>query len=350
LQPIQSEADYQTSMKLLERIGFREKGENEGREAYAHALGVLIKDYAKEHYPMPLSDPIDTIKARLLQMGWTDNDLVGAIGLNKSKISEILNRKRRMSLDTIRKFSKTLGLSLELLAQEYPTEQSDVEETVENLGPAPEAALKLDLGTIAFNPETGTLWPMEELPEMPLEPPEDSNTSSLSTRRSRLIERTFSGRFRGALGLKKTIDDVGPVRMVAPRRQVYAAHKGSEPLTGTWISTNQLKTLARATENGPDGFFIVDIAAVPSGPSARRAAKARQIASNWKLGAGLDLAVAHRKLLALGCVYAGVLEDNSIKVAKGSDTARRAMVAKSDRDATPATSAKGYGSTTSDDN
>ena len=81
-------------------------------------LGMLIEKYEKEHYPMDLPDPIEAIKFRMEQMGYTQNDLAEMIGL-KSRASEILNRKRKLSLEMIRTLTQKLHIPSEVLIQAY---------------------------------------------------------------------------------------------------------------------------------------------------------------------------------------------------------------------------------------
>ena len=81
-------------------------------------LGMLIEKYEKEHYPMDLPDPIEAIKFRMEQMGYTQNDLAEMIGL-KSRASEILNRKRKLSLEMICTLTQKLNIPSEVLLQAY---------------------------------------------------------------------------------------------------------------------------------------------------------------------------------------------------------------------------------------
>ena len=81
-------------------------------------LSILIEKYEKEHYPIELPDPIEAIKFRMEQMGYTQNDLAEIIGL-KSRASEILNRKRKLSLEMIRILTQKLHIPSEVLIQAY---------------------------------------------------------------------------------------------------------------------------------------------------------------------------------------------------------------------------------------
>ncbi|MGK4302104.1 helix-turn-helix domain-containing protein, partial [Klebsiella pneumoniae] len=77
-----------------------------------------IDNYEKEHFPIELPDPIEAIKFRMEQLNYSQNDLAEIIGL-KSRVSEILNRKRKLSLGMIRKLSEKLHIPSEVLIQAY---------------------------------------------------------------------------------------------------------------------------------------------------------------------------------------------------------------------------------------
>ncbi len=81
-------------------------------------LGILIEKYEEEHFPIDMPDPIEAIKFRMEQLDYNQNDLADLIG-QKSRASEILNRKRKLSLDMIRKLSATLRIPSEVLIQAY---------------------------------------------------------------------------------------------------------------------------------------------------------------------------------------------------------------------------------------
>ena len=84
----------------------------------ADILGILIDEYEKKHYPIDAPDPIEAIKIRMEEMQLKQVDLVSEIG-GKSRVSEILNRKRRLTVDMIRKLANRLNLSAGLLIKDY---------------------------------------------------------------------------------------------------------------------------------------------------------------------------------------------------------------------------------------
>jgi len=81
-------------------------------------LGILIDQYENEHFPIGLPDPIEAIKFRMEQMGYNQNDLANIVGL-KSRASEILSRKRKLSLEMIRKLHEVLHIPTDVLIQSY---------------------------------------------------------------------------------------------------------------------------------------------------------------------------------------------------------------------------------------
>ena len=113
---IKTENDYNQALERLEVLFDAKKGTQEGDEL--ELLGILIDQYENEKFPIDLPDPIEAIKFRMEQMGYTQNDLAKIIGF-KSRASEILNRKRKLSLEMIRQLHTTLNIPTEVLIQTY---------------------------------------------------------------------------------------------------------------------------------------------------------------------------------------------------------------------------------------
>ena len=113
---IKTENDYNQALERLEIIFDSKKGTQEGDEL--ELLGILIDQYENEHFPIDLPDPIEAIKFRMEQMGYTQNDLAKIIGF-KSRASEILNRKRKLSLEMIRQLHTSLNIPTDVLIQTY---------------------------------------------------------------------------------------------------------------------------------------------------------------------------------------------------------------------------------------
>ncbi|HNR48512.1 MAG TPA: helix-turn-helix domain-containing protein [Bacteroidia bacterium] len=116
LKVIKTEKDYQNALKRLDLIFDAKKGSKVGDEL--ELLSLLIDNYEKERYAIDFPDPIEAIKFRMEQLGYKQKDLAEAIGL-KSRVSEILNRKRKLTLDMIRKLHEVLGIPAEVLVKEY---------------------------------------------------------------------------------------------------------------------------------------------------------------------------------------------------------------------------------------
>ena len=116
ISPIRSEKDYNKALDRLEKIFDAKPGTKEGDEL--EILSILIDKYENEHFPIEMPDPVEAIKFRMEQMGMKQKDLVAMIGF-KSRVSEILNRKRKLTLDMVRKLSKALQIPTEVLIQEY---------------------------------------------------------------------------------------------------------------------------------------------------------------------------------------------------------------------------------------
>jgi len=116
IKPIKTEADYRDALKRVEIIFDAAIGTPESDEA--DILGLMIDEYEKKHYPIEAPDPIEAIKIRMEEMQLKQVDLVDAIG-GKSRVSEVLNRKRKLTLDMIRNLTRRLNLSPRLLINDY---------------------------------------------------------------------------------------------------------------------------------------------------------------------------------------------------------------------------------------
>ncbi|HSV10999.1 MAG TPA: hypothetical protein VLI68_09535 [Hanamia sp.] len=81
-------------------------------------LVILVKEYENEHFPIPKPNPIEAIRFRLEQMNMSEVELSEILG-NRSRKSEILSGKRKLSLKMIRKLNETLHIPAEVLIQPY---------------------------------------------------------------------------------------------------------------------------------------------------------------------------------------------------------------------------------------
>src|SRR6516162_1179190 len=116
IKPLKTNKDYQAALVRLDKIFDSKPGTPEGDEL--EILGILIEKYESEHYPIDYPDPIEAIKFRMEQIGYNQTDLANVIGF-KSRVSEVLNKKRKLSLDMIRKISEALKIPAEVLIQDY---------------------------------------------------------------------------------------------------------------------------------------------------------------------------------------------------------------------------------------
>mgnify|MGYP000441837708 FL=1 len=116
VKPIKSEKDYRNALKRLEVIFDAPIDSKEGDEA--EILSLLIENYENEHYPIEAPDPIEAIKIRMEELNMRQKDLVGIIG-GKSRVSEILNRKKRLTVDMIRELERILQISASVLVNNY---------------------------------------------------------------------------------------------------------------------------------------------------------------------------------------------------------------------------------------
>lgn len=113
---IKTAQEYQAALNRLEVIFDSKKDSSTADEL--ELLSFLIEKYENETNPIELPDPIEAIKFRMEQLGYKQKDLAKAIGL-KSRVSEILNKKRKLSLEMIRKLHHELGIPTEVLIKEY---------------------------------------------------------------------------------------------------------------------------------------------------------------------------------------------------------------------------------------
>lgn len=121
IKPILSEQDYQDTLKEIERIFDSLPGTPESERL--EVLAILVEAYEDLHYPIPLPDPIGAIKFHMDRLGLNRKDLEPLIG-SRARVSEVLNRKRPLTIRMIRNLSAKLGISPDVLIQEYPLVES----------------------------------------------------------------------------------------------------------------------------------------------------------------------------------------------------------------------------------
>jgi HTH-type transcriptional regulator/antitoxin HigA len=120
LKPIKTKVDYQEALERLEVIFDAPTDSKEGDEA--EILSLMIENYENIHYPIEAPDPIEAIKIRMEELNLRQKDLVGVIG-GKSRVSEILNRKKKLTVDMIRELERILQISASVLVHNYQLEK-----------------------------------------------------------------------------------------------------------------------------------------------------------------------------------------------------------------------------------
>lgn len=116
IKAIKTEEDYIRALQQLEEVFDSPANSAEGE--LAEVLSILIENYEDQHYPIEAPDPIEAIKYRMEQMNMSNKDLAEVIGY-KSRVSEVLNRKRKLSLNMIRQLHKKLRIPYDNLLTEY---------------------------------------------------------------------------------------------------------------------------------------------------------------------------------------------------------------------------------------
>ncbi len=116
LYPIRTEADYQEALKEIESLfdALPDTAEYDRLDL----LSTLVETYEKVHHPIEAPDPIEAILYYMDTRGLTRQDLEPCLG-SRARVSEILSRKRLLTLEMIRKLNKELGIPAEILIQSY---------------------------------------------------------------------------------------------------------------------------------------------------------------------------------------------------------------------------------------
>jgi HTH-type transcriptional regulator / antitoxin HigA len=122
VKPIRSETDYEQALSEVESLWGAPSGSLEGDRL--EVLATLIDAYEAEHYPRDPPDPIEAIKFRMEQQGLTRKDLEPLIG-SRTRVAEVLNRKRGLSIDMIRRLHEKLGIGADVLIR--PSRRHELE-------------------------------------------------------------------------------------------------------------------------------------------------------------------------------------------------------------------------------
>lgn len=121
IKPIRTETDYQEALKQLAEVFDAPAGTK--NSDLADLLALIIDEYEKKYHFINAPDPIEAIKIRMEEMKLKQIDLAGALG-GRNRVSEILNRKRKLTIDMIRNLAKTLNISAEVLINDYQLSKS----------------------------------------------------------------------------------------------------------------------------------------------------------------------------------------------------------------------------------
>lgn len=124
IKPIRTDEDYRNALERIYLLFDADPNSLEGQEL--DVLVTLVEAYESKYYPASLPDPIEAIEYHMERLGLTRKDLEQYIG-GPSRVSEILNRKRPLNLRMIRNLHKGLGISLEVLFQEYAVESPELD-------------------------------------------------------------------------------------------------------------------------------------------------------------------------------------------------------------------------------
>lgn len=116
IRPIKTEADYENALLRMEQIFDAPIDSPEGDEA--EVLSLLIDNYENQYFAIDAPDPVEAIKIRMEELNLKQKDLIGIIG-GKSRVSEILNKKKRLTVEMIRKLAVRLNLSASILVESY---------------------------------------------------------------------------------------------------------------------------------------------------------------------------------------------------------------------------------------
>lgn len=124
LKPIHNDADYEAALQEIDRLWDATEGTSEGDTL--EILVTLVEAYERGRYELPPPDPIQAIEYFMESRGWTRKELEPAIG-SRGRVSEILNRKRPLTIGMIRRLEQATGIPASILIQPYATEQGQID-------------------------------------------------------------------------------------------------------------------------------------------------------------------------------------------------------------------------------
>ena len=113
---IKTEEDYEKALSVIDMLLSAPSGSEEAERL--ELVSILVEDYENKHYRIDTPDPIEAVKQRAEQLGLTRKDLEKSIG-SRSRVSEVLNGKRTLTLAMIRKLNRNLNIPAEVLIQDF---------------------------------------------------------------------------------------------------------------------------------------------------------------------------------------------------------------------------------------
>jgi HTH-type transcriptional regulator/antitoxin HigA len=117
MHPIRTEADHKTVLEEIERLFDAVPGTPEGDQL--EVLTLLVESYEEHHHPIPSPDPVAALEYWMKSRGLTRRDLEPYLG-SRARVAEILNRKRALTIEMIRRLHHELNIPAEILIQSYP--------------------------------------------------------------------------------------------------------------------------------------------------------------------------------------------------------------------------------------
>lgn len=112
IKPIRTKADYERTLREIERLWGAKEGTPDGDRL--DVLATLVEAYEQKHFPIDPPDPIEAIRFRLEQQGLDARALVGVIG-GRSRVYEVMQGKRALSLEMIRRLHQRFGIPADVL-------------------------------------------------------------------------------------------------------------------------------------------------------------------------------------------------------------------------------------------
>ncbi len=120
IRPIRTQTDYQAALREIELLFAA--AENTPEYDRLDILSTLVEAYEETHFPIELPDPIEAIQYYMDTRGWSRRDLETCLG-SRARVSEVLSRKRTLTLEMIRKLNQELRIPAEILIQPYESAQ-----------------------------------------------------------------------------------------------------------------------------------------------------------------------------------------------------------------------------------